>query len=69
MPKARPRLATNLPQMRQVNDLLIIRGHPPSPTIEAAMRKNWILTRAETVIFIAGVTLLAGGAVWATAIG
>jgi hypothetical protein len=33
------------------------------------MRKNWILTRAETVIFIAGVTLLAGGAVWASAVG
>jgi hypothetical protein len=69
MPHAGPHLATNLPQMRQVNDLLIIPGHPPSPTIEAAMRKNWILTRAETVIFIAGVTLLAGGAVWASAVG
>jgi hypothetical protein len=33
------------------------------------MRNNWILTRAETVIFIAGVALLAGGAMWATAIG
>jgi hypothetical protein len=33
------------------------------------MRNNWILTRAETVIFIAGVMLLTGGAVWATAIG
>jgi hypothetical protein len=33
------------------------------------MRNNWILTRAETVIFIAGMTLLAGGAMWATAVG
>jgi hypothetical protein len=33
------------------------------------MRNNWILTRLETAIFIAGVTLLAGGAVWATAFG
>src|SRR6202048_3892003 len=33
------------------------------------MRKNWILTPTETVIFIAGVALLAGGAMWATAIG
>jgi len=33
------------------------------------MRNNWILTRLETAIFIAGVTLLAGGVVWATAIG
>jgi hypothetical protein len=33
------------------------------------MRNNWILTKAETVIFIAGVTLLAGGAMWATAAG
>ena len=31
------------------------------------MRNNWILTPAETVIFIAGVALLAGGAMWATA--
>jgi hypothetical protein len=29
------------------------------------MRNNWILTPAETVIFIAGMTLLAGGAMWA----
>jgi hypothetical protein len=33
------------------------------------MRNNWILTRLETTIFIAGVTLLAGGAMWVTAIG
>jgi hypothetical protein len=33
------------------------------------MRDGWILTRAETVIFIAGVVLLAGGCIWATAIG
>jgi hypothetical protein len=30
------------------------------------MRNNWLLTTAETVLFIAGVTLLAGGAMWAT---
>ena len=30
------------------------------------MRDNWILRPAEAVLFIAGVTLLAGGAVWAT---
>jgi hypothetical protein len=28
------------------------------------MRNNWILSRLETAIFIAGVTLLAGGAMW-----
>ena len=33
------------------------------------MRNNWILTPAETVIFIAGVALLAGGAMWARAKG
>jgi hypothetical protein len=33
------------------------------------MRNNWILTPVETVILIAGVALLAGGAMWATAIG
>jgi len=33
------------------------------------MRNNWILTRLETAIVITGVTLLAGGVVWATAIG
>jgi hypothetical protein len=33
------------------------------------MRNNWILTPLETAIFIAGVTLLAGGAMWAAAIG
>jgi hypothetical protein len=33
------------------------------------MHNNWILTRLETAVFIAGVTLLAGGAMWATAIG
>jgi hypothetical protein len=33
------------------------------------MRNNWIMTRLETAIFITGVTLLAGGAVWAAAIG
>ena len=33
------------------------------------MRNNWILTRAETILFIAGVTLVAGGAVWAAGIG
>ena len=33
------------------------------------MRNNWIMTRLETAIFIVGVTLLAGGAVLATAVG
>jgi hypothetical protein len=33
------------------------------------MRNNWILTRLETAIFFAGVALLTGGAMWATAIG
>ncbi len=33
------------------------------------MHNNWILTRLETAVFIAGVTLLAGGAMWATTIG
>jgi hypothetical protein len=33
------------------------------------MRYNWILTPAETVLFVAGITLIAGGAVWATGIG
>jgi hypothetical protein len=33
------------------------------------MRNNWILTRAEAVIFIARMALLAGGAMWATAAG
>jgi hypothetical protein len=33
------------------------------------MRNNWILTWVETVFLIAGVTLMAGGAMWATAIG
>ena len=32
------------------------------------MRNNWILTRSETMLFIVGVTLMASGAVWATAI-
>ena len=29
------------------------------------MRNNWVLTRVETLMLIAGVTLVAGGAVWA----
>jgi hypothetical protein len=33
------------------------------------MRGNWLMTRLETAMFIAGVMLLAGGAVWATTIG
>ena len=32
------------------------------------MRNGWLMTRLETAIFIAGITFLAGGAVWATAI-
>ena len=31
-------------------------------------RNNWLMTRLETAMFLAGVTLMAGGAVWATAI-
>ena len=30
------------------------------------MRSNWILTRTETFILIVGLTLMAGGAVWAS---
>ena len=30
-------------------------------------RNNWLMTRLETAMFLAGVTLMAGGAVWATA--
>jgi hypothetical protein len=33
------------------------------------MRNNWILTRAETLMLIAGMTLMAGGAVWAAGFG
>jgi hypothetical protein len=33
------------------------------------MRNNWILTRAETVLLFTGMVLVAGGAVWMTAIG
>ena len=33
------------------------------------MRGNWLLTRAETILFLAGITLIAGGAVWAAGIG
>ena len=29
--------------------------------------RNWILTPAETVLFIAGVALFAGGSLWMTA--
>ena len=36
--------------------------------LRRAMRNGWLMTRLETAIFIAGVTFLAGGAVWATAI-
>jgi hypothetical protein len=32
------------------------------------MRNNWILTLLEAASFVAGVTLPAGGFVWATAI-
>jgi hypothetical protein len=30
---------------------------------------NWILTRFETAILVAGATLVTGGVVWATVIG
>ena len=33
------------------------------------MRSNWLLTRAETILFMAGITLIAGGAVWAAGTG
>ena len=41
-----------------------------NPTIGGATmrRNNWLMTRLETAMFLAGVTLMAGGAVWATAI-
>jgi hypothetical protein len=32
------------------------------------MRNGWQMTGSETAIFIAGVTLLVGAAVWATAL-
>jgi hypothetical protein len=32
------------------------------------MRNTWILTRAETMFLIAGITLIAGGGVWAAAL-
>jgi hypothetical protein len=33
------------------------------------MRGNWLLTGAETILFLAGITLIAGGAVWSAGIG
>jgi hypothetical protein len=33
------------------------------------MRGDWILTRAETMLFIVGISLIAGGAVWAAGLG
>jgi len=33
------------------------------------MRSNWLLTRGETILFMTGITLIAGGAVWAAGIG
>ena len=33
------------------------------------MRGNWILTRTETILFMVGITLIAGGAVWVAGIG
>ena len=33
------------------------------------MRSDWTMTRLETALFIAGVTLMAGGLAWATGIG
>ena len=29
-----------------------------------AMRNNWLMTKVETVMFITGVVLLAGGVMW-----
>jgi hypothetical protein len=36
--------------------------------LRRSMRNNWLMTRSETVIFIVGVTLLAGAAVLATSL-
>ncbi len=33
------------------------------------MRNIWILTRAEIILLMASVMLMAGGAIWATAVG
>jgi hypothetical protein len=33
------------------------------------MRNDWTLTRLETALFVASVTLVAGGFVWAAGIG
>jgi hypothetical protein len=33
------------------------------------MRGDWMLTRAETVLFIAGIMFIASGAVWAAGMG
>lgn len=33
------------------------------------MRGDWMLTRAEAMLFIAGITFIAGGAVWAAGLG
>ena len=32
------------------------------------MRNNWLMIRLEMALIIAGVTLIAGGAIWAAAI-
>jgi hypothetical protein len=42
-----------------------------SPTDEASlsMRSNGLLTRAEAILLVAGIMLIAGGAVWAAGIG
>jgi hypothetical protein len=32
------------------------------------MRNNWLMTRLETVMFLTGVTLIAGSALFATVI-
>jgi hypothetical protein len=33
------------------------------------MRSDWTMTRLETALFIAGVTLVASGFVWAAGVG
>jgi hypothetical protein len=33
------------------------------------MRGDWMMTRLETALFLTGVTLVAGGFVWAAGIG
>jgi hypothetical protein len=36
--------------------------------LRRTMRNIWVLTQAETIFLIAGITLIAGGGVWAAAL-